>query len=315
MIVFFLSYAIRRRRKQRKLLEDMGKTQLSSRYLDNSGASSRAQLVPPMSAPPFRSFHPSDHHLNHFSHGRLNASYHPSIHSSFAPNLNRSQRGSRSDFDLRQSNLPGIDPRHHASIPYRVRSNTIHDNPRTFGTVDYSSNPFAPNQFRRSLPKSFSDCDLCKQRVVNEEHQRYSADQEPNWHAGQNASIDRRSEPKVYQDQIKEHFRERVTTGPIPDSELRPSPTAVEYSTVLPRHQRIPAEANGYTHHLPVEYLANEEHPGMNNENRTASYTVKYYERDDDDDPARNHFRRRSHDSRESQQASMRMNDRHQYYH
>lgn len=306
------------------MLEDTGKPPISSRYLDTSGASSRAQLVPPMSAPPVRSFHSTDPNFNQFPQHRLNASYRPSINSSFSPNLNRSPRASRSDFDLRQNNPPGIDYLHHASIPYRVRSTTTDDNPRGYGTMDHSSNHFAPNNLRRSLPKSFSDCDLCKQRIVDEEYQRYNNDKEENWHA-QNSTIDRRTEPKVYQDKVKEHFRERVTTCPISDSELPPSTTAVEYSTVLPRHQRMHNESSGFAHHLPVEYIPNEyprglneEHAGINNENRTASYTVKYYERDDEEDSARNHFQRRSHDSaRESQQMSMRMNDRHQhqYYH
>lgn len=319
----FLHACFRRRRKQRKLLGDTGKPPVSSRYLDGTGTSSRAQLVPPMSAaPPLRSFHSTDPNFSSFSQNRLNASYRPSMHPSFSPNLNRSPRASRSDFDLRQNDLPGIDYRHHASIPYRVRSMTTNDNPRGYGTMDHPSNHFGPNNLRRSLPKSFSDCDLCKQRIVNEEYQRYNNDQEESWHA-QNLSIDRRAEPKVYQDKVKEHFRERVTTRPIADSELLPSPTAVEYSTVLPRHQRMHNESSGFAHHLPVEYIpnefprgSNEEHAGMNNENRTASYTVKYYERDDEDDSARNYFQRRSQDStRESQQMSMRMNDRHQYYH
>ena len=294
------------------MLGDTGKPPIPSRYLDTSGASSRAQLVPPISAPPVRSFHSTDPNFNHSPHHRLNASYRPSINPSFSPNLNRSPRASRSDFDLR----------HHASIPYRVRSTTTDDNPRGYGTMDYPSNHFGPNNLRRSLPKSFSDCDLCKQRIVDEEYQRYNNDKEENWHT-QNSTIDRRTEPKVYQDKVKEHFRERVTTRPISDSEILPAAPAVEYSTVLPRHQRMHNESSGFAHHLPVEYIPNEfsrslneEHAGINNENRTANYTVKYYERDDEDDSARNHFQRRSHDSaRESQQMSMRMNDRHQYYH
>ncbi len=284
----------RRRRKQRKLLETLGKTGLSSRYLDASGASSRAQLVTPIPPP---SYLPSNTGT-HSSHHRLNASYHPSLNSSFAQNFNRYHRESQSELDLHHNSINGIDYR---SIPNRFRPTPLNENYRGYGTMDYSSNNFDGNHLRRSLPKSFSDCDLCKRRIINEEQQQYSKEQDDNWRL-------ENTQPRTYRDQIKE----RVISRPISDNELIPSST-VEYSTVLPRHQRI---TNENVHHLPFEYTQNENSnqeraTGISNEN---NYTGKYYQHDDDDE-TKNRLNRRLHDPREIQRMSMRMNDRHSYYH
>src|SRR5262249_36859305 len=158
-----------------------------------------------------------------------------------------------SDFDLHQNNDGGIDIRHHASIPYRIRPTISNDNLRGYGTIDYSSYNYDGNRQRRSLPKSFSDCDLCKQRVLNEEYQQYCNEQDDNWHLEN--SMERKGEPRAYRDKIKDRFRERVVPRQIPDTEVLPSSTsAVEYSTVLPRHQRIASESNrsnAPVHHLP----------------------------------------------------------------
>ncbi len=330
----------RRRRKQRKLLGAIGKTSLSSRYLDASGASSRAQLVTPLPPPP-----PST------TTGTLRPTnisqnvHYPLSNPSFAQNMERYYRESRSEFDLHHNNIGGIDYRHHASIPYRIRPTISNDNYRGYGTIDYSSNSYDGNRQRRSLPKSFSDCDLCKRRIINEEYQQYFNEQDDNWRLEN--TIDRRAEPRTYRDKIKERVRDRVTTRQIPDSEILPSSTpTVEYSTVLPRHQRIVSESNhstGPARHLPVEYISNEnpnhirtnefkrnasqERLGIstnpknivNAESNTSNLPGKYYDRDDDDD-TKTHFNRHLHDTREIQEMSMRMNDqqnfnRHQYYH
>jgi hypothetical protein len=314
--------------------------------LDASGASSRAQLVtplpPPLAAPALTNSgtHLAHHHLN----VSRNA-HHPFSNSSFAQNADRYYRESRSDYDLHQNSTGGIDYRHHASNPHRIRPTTLTDNPRGYGTLDNSSYNYDGNRQRRSLPKSFSDCDLCKRRVVNEEYQQYSHEQDDNWRLEN--TMERKAEPRAYRDKIKERFRERAATRQSPDNEIIPTPiTPVEYSTVLPRHQRIASDSNrstGPIHHLPFEYIPNEsphtirsselkrnsshERFGLNpnqphttsDENGTSNFKVKYYERDDDDE-TKTRLNRRSHDTREIQEMSMRMNDqqnlnRHQYYH
>jgi hypothetical protein len=281
--------------------------------LDASGASSRAQLVTPLSPSP-----PINNNTFHHTNVSQNIHYPSPLNSSFSQNIDRHHRSSRSEFDLHSSNnnniINGIDPRHHASIPYRIRPGISYENPRGYDTIDYNYD--GNRSQRRSLPKSFSDCDLCKRRVVNEEHQQYFNEQNDNWHLENNSS-ERKIEPRTYRDRIKERFRDRVTTHQIPDSEhLSPLPpmtttTAVanvEYSTVVPRHQRIASETNRSVHHLPFEYIPND---GNN-------LPVKYYEHSDDE--RKSSLNRRLNDTREIQEISMRMNDqqnfnRHQYYH
>jgi hypothetical protein len=328
-------FFFRRRRKQKKLLADIGKTNISSRYLDTSGASSRAQLVTPLPPPP-----PPSTNIGAYRTNTPQNIHYPLSNSSFSQNMERYHRSSRSDFDLNHDG--GIDSRHHASIPYRIRPTISNDNYRGFGTIDYN---YDANRPRRSLPKSFSDCDLCKRRVVTEEYQQYWNEQDDNWHLEN--TTERTVEPRTYRDKIKERIRERVTTRQVPDNELTPSSrTSVEYSTVLPRHQRIASgsnRSNGPIHHLPFEYISNEnpnnirtnefkrissqERLGMTtnqqhittDDSGTNNFTMKYYERDNDDG-TKIHLNRRGHDTREIQEMSMRMNDqqnlnRHQYYH
>ncbi len=305
--------------------------------MDASGASSRAQLVTPLPPAPLPLPPPAP--INNDTYHRTNVHY-PLTNSSFAENMERYYRSSRSDFDLHNNNnIGGIDYRHHASIPNRIRPIISDDNYRGYGTMD---NNYDGNRQRRSLPKSFSDCDLCKRRIINEEYQQYCNEKNDNWHLEN--TIEGKVEPRPYRDKIKERFRERIVTRQIPDNELIPSQppptTTVEYSTVLPRHQRIASESNrpnGPIHHLPFEYISNEnpnefkrnssqERLGMstnqqhliNNENGTNNFTMKYYEHDDNE--TRTRLNRRLHDTREMQEMSMRMNDqqnlnRHQYYH
>lgn len=304
--------------------------------MDASGASSRAQLVTPLSPSP-----PINNNTFHHTNVSQNIHYPTPLNSSFSQNIDRHHRSSRSDFDLHSSNnnniINGIDPRHHSSIPYRVRQGISYENPRGYDTIDYNYD--GNRSQRRSLPKSFSDCDLCKRRVVNEEHQQYFNEQNDNWHLENNSS-ERKIEPRTYRDRIKERFRDRVTTHQIPDSEhLSPLPpittTAVanvEYSTVVPRHQRIASETNRSVHHLPFEYIPNEhlnnikrnlseEHLGINQQqyrtNDGNNLSGKYYEHSDDE--RKSSLNRRLNDTREIQEISMRMNDqqnfnRHQYY-
>ena len=189
---------IRRRRKQKKILENIGKSELLS----------HVQLVRPGSYP---------HHGNPLM-----------ADNSFAQNFERYSRSSRSEFDLPQASM---------------RPSISNENLPT------------SSQFRRSLPKSFSDCDLCKKRV------------------------------------LKEEFDERPHTT-----------STVEYSTVLPRHQRMASDPNHQqpVRHLPFEYIPNDR------SNFHEDYAVKFYN---------NHNQDYLHDPREVQQMSMKINDKHQYFH
>ncbi|CAF2789708.1 unnamed protein product [Rotaria sp. Silwood2] len=344
LLIVALALLFRRRRKQQKVLEDITNTNVSSRYLDASGASSRVQLVPSLSSQNGNSTvhdtYPSPRCAS------ISQSAHRSLSSSpFAQNMERYYRDSRSDFDLYHNSLDGIDYRYHAPIPYRARSATSNGNYRGYGTIDHCSFNYDLNRHRRSLPKSFSDCNLCKRRVVNEEYQQYFNEQDDNWHLEN--SLEKRTEPRTYRDKIKERFRERSATRQNPDNDIPPSPsTTVEYSTILPRHQRIASESNcsnGPVRHLPFEYIPNETPSNIrnmefkrnlsqdrlatgnnqqhvtNDESGTNNFTMKFYDRDDDDD-TRNDLDRYLHERREVQQMSMKMNgqqnlNRPQYYH
>jgi hypothetical protein len=156
--------------------------------------------------------------------------------------MERDHRESRSDFDLHQSAMSGIDSHH--------RTANLN---RAYGTMDYGGARSSSMDHRRSLPKSFSDCDLCRRCVQTEEYRDYyHEDQDDNWRLEN--SIDRR-EHRAYREKVKERFRERLSVHPEPSS-------TVEYSTVLPRHQRITSESArstaGPVHHLPFEYIPND---------------------------------------------------------
>jgi hypothetical protein len=272
----------------------------TSRYLDTSGASSRAQLVTP----------PSNTGPGMNTYRRTNTSQSIS-YSPFAQNMERYHRESRSEYDL-----------NHASLPYRTRPMMTNVNYRPYGTIDYSSNIHR----RRSLPKSFSDCDLCKRQVMNEEYQHYYND-DNNWHLEN--TLERRAEPRSYREKIKERFRERLTVRQIPDTDILPSTsTAVEYSTVLPRHQRGGSGSIRPVQHLPFEYIPNDnvrtveykrnssqervtignnQQFGRNDDSGTTNFTVKFYDHDDDDIDT--HLDRCLHEAREVQEMSMRMSE------
>lgn len=312
-------------------------TNLSSRYLDASGASSRVQLVPSLS-PPNGNGNIHDIYSSHRRANALQNAHHSLSNSSFGQNMERYYRESRSDFDLYNNNLGGIDYRYHTSIPYRSRSTLSNgNNYRGYGTIDHSSLNYDANRQRRSLPKSFSDCDLCKRHATSEEYPQYFNVQDDNWHIEN--TIEQRTEPRAYRDKIKERFRERSGVRQLADNEATSSPMAtVEYSTVLPRHQRISSESNrsnGPVHHLPFEYIpsetlnnirttgfkrnlskdrlaaANNQQHMTDAETNTNDLTMKYYERDDDVDDvdSKNNFDRRLNESREVQEMSMRMNE------
>jgi hypothetical protein len=320
-------------------LKTVGTTNVSSRYLDTSGTSSRAQLVTPLPPPP------NNNGIGTTTQRRASTSQ--SLHyPPFAQNMERYHRDSRSDYDLHHSTMDGIDYRHHASIPYRTRGTTTNGIHRPYGTVDYSSRNYDGNH-RRSLPRSFSDCDLCKRHVVNEEYQQNYNEEDDSWHLEN--TIERRlpPEPRTYREKIKERFRERLTVRKLPDEDV--SPSTVEYSTVLPRHQRNTSESyrsNGPVHHLPFEYIPNEnsnnvrtveynrnateervavgntQHHGVSDESGTTNFTVKFYEHDDENEQE-NRLDRCLHEAREVQEMSMRMSEqqqqqqfsRHQYHH
>jgi hypothetical protein len=298
----------------------------SSRYLDTSGTSSRAQLVTPLPPPNGSGLGMATHR-----HGSASQSLHyPLTTSSFAQNMERYHRESRSDFDLHHN----IDYDHHTSMPYRNRSAMAYDGHRPYGTVDYPSRNYNANG-RRSLPKSFSDCDLCKRQVVGEEYQQYYDEQDDNWRLEN--SMERRAEPQAYREKIKERIRERLTVRKIPDADILPPATAttVEYSTVLPRHQRVGSD--GQAQHLPFEYTPNEnpknvrsveykrnsseervavgnnQARSINDDNGATNFTVKFYDRDDED--SENRLDRCLHEAREVQEMSMRMSEQQQQQH
>ena len=324
----------RRRRKQRKALNTIASRNLSSRHLDTSGTSSRAQLVTPFSSPPTTSATGID------AHHRANASqsvHYPVSTPSFSQSTERYHRESRSDFDLHHNTINGVDYRYNTSIPPRSRSAMTNAARRPYGTIDYSSANIYGSR-RRSLPKSFSDCDLCKRQVFTKEYQHYHDEHDDNWHLED--AFERRAEPRAYREKIKERFRERLTVRKVPDTDvLPPSTTTVEYSTVLPRHQRIGSEPNyshGPVHHLPFQYVPNEnsknirtveykrnssqerfaignnQQHSINDDSGSTNFTVKFYERDDYDDDIEHRLNQCLHEAREIQEMSMRMSDQQQ---
>ncbi len=274
----------------------------SSHYLDTSGTSSRAQLVTPPNN--------NDPRINTYRRASTSQSI---SNIPFAQNMERYQRESRSEFDL-----------YHASVPYRTRTVMTNTNFRPYGTIDYSSNV----NRRRSLPKSFSDCDLCKRQVFNEEYRHYY-DEDENWNLEN--TLEQRVEPRTYREKIKERFRERFIVRNIPDTDVLPSTSTktVEYTTILPRHQRVTSESTRPVQHLPFEYIPNDnvrtveykrnsneervtignnQQRGINDDNGITNFTVKFYERDSDDD-MENHLDRCLHEAREVQEMSMRMSE------
>jgi hypothetical protein len=286
-------------------LKNIGINNYASRYLDTSGTSSRAQLVTPPNNP--------GPGMNTYRRSSVSQT---TSNSGFAQNMERYHRESRSEFDL-----------HHAgSIPYRTRTTMTSVNYRPYGTIDYSSN-INNHHRRRSLPKSFSDCDLCKRQVFNEEYQHNYRDDD-NWQLEN--TLERRGEPRTYREKIKERFRERLTVRNIPDTDILPPPTTttVEYSTILPRHQRIGSESIRPVQHLPFEYIPNDnvrtveykrnsnqervtignnQQHGITDDNGTTNFTVKFYEHDDDN--TENRLDRCLHEAREVQEMSMRMSE------
>ncbi|CAF1125020.1 unnamed protein product [Adineta ricciae] len=324
LLVIVLALLFQRRRKQRKALDSLNSKTTTSRYLDTSGTSSRAQLVTPL--PP-----PSGTGMSTYRRSTLTRSTnHPIYNSSFAQNMERYHRESRSDFDLHHNSIYGTDYSHHSSMPYRSRTPLANQSYRPYGTIDYSGRNYNANQHRRrSLPKSFSDCDLCKRHVFTQEYQHYY-DEDDNWRLEN--SVERRAEPRPYREKLKERFRERLTVRHVPDSDALPS-SSVEYSTILPRHQRISSESARGVQHLPFEYIPNDnsknvrtveykrnsnqehvaignnQHRGLNDESGTSNFTVKFYERDDDDDELNTRLDRCLHETREVQEMSMRMSE------
>ncbi|CAF1028220.1 unnamed protein product [Rotaria sordida] len=334
LVVIVLALLFHRRRKQQKIISNITTKNLSSRYLDTSGTSSRAQLVTPL-PPPIN----NDTGMDTYRRTTTSQNIHyPLSTSSFAQNTERYHRESRSDFDLHHNTMNNVNYGYHTSIPCRNRTimtNGIH---RPYGTIDYSS---INNNFhrRRSLPKSFSDCNLCKQQIFSDEYQHYYDEENDNWHLEDNK--EQQLESRAYREKIKEHFRERLTVRKIPDTDiLPPSTTTVEYSTILPRHQRIGSQSNRsngqVVHHLPFQYIPNDDSTNVrtveykrnssqervavgsnqqqqhtiNDENGTTNFTVKFYERDDDD--IENQLDRCLHEAREVQEMSMRMSEQQQ---
>lgn len=259
---------------------------------------------------------------------------------SFARNMDRYHRSSRSDFDLHQSTLNGVDYRYQTGAPYPY-TNQVHSGMNHSGRMmDYQTGFYSPDQRRRPLPKSFSDCNLCKRQVFLDEAYNQRDD---NWRL-ENSSDHRRSlssEPKVY----RERIQERLSVRQVP-ADVNPMNSShgghVEYSTVIPRHQRIGSESarsNGFAgNSLPFEYIPNESASNVrtveykrneneerfiigNNESSTDDYgstnfSVKFYQRDDENERDFAHrLDRCLHEAREVQEMSMRMTEQQQQQH
>lgn len=302
--------------------------------MDASGTSSRVQLVPSLLSPPGVNNNLHETYLPRHRSSLSESFHHPLPTSSYIQNMDQYYRENQNDFDLHQNGFDGINYRHHSSIPYRLRSLPLNDNNKGYGTMDYSSFNYDINRHRRSLPKSFSDCNLCKRRVADEEYQQYLNGQDDNWQFG--STFDRRAEQRTYRDKIKDRSRERSTAQQSPGSDgaTRSSATTVEYSTVLPRQQRINSEAarsNGPVHHLPFEYVQNEPSNNIHkiefkrnlsqsrlttgntqqyipvDESGVTNMTMRFYEHDDND--TKHYPDQPSRDGREVQEMSMRMNE------
>ena len=307
--------------------------------------SSRAQLVTPLPVP----LSGGGGMITRSSHRLTSASqtiHYPLPSPSFARNMERYHRESRSDFDLHHSAMSGVDYRPVPSLPYYSRSTFANGVNRAYGTMDCVSRSDMSDR-RRSLPKSFSDCDICKRRVYAEEYQNYQEEESDNWRL-ENSMGRRAASPvdfsRPYRERVKERFRERLIVRKVPDSDpLVASSGTVEYSTVMPRNQRISSESNrsniGPVHHLPFEYTPNDtthqarstEHKRYSSEERlsfanqqqqttgdergSANFTVKFYERDDDEeeDDLEKRLDRCLHEAREVQEMSMRMSEQQQY--
>ena len=313
------SLSFRRRRKRQKRLEPLEKNNLTARYLDTSGTTSRTQLVTP--------YPPAVPPLAGEALGRTQSIRYPlngsqTVHypnQSFAQNFDRYHRESRSD-----QNLPRADYR-----PY----------PRGYDTIDYAGyqTEAARRRQRRPLPKSFSDCDLCKRRVFNEEYSNYASDQEHSDNYPWRDSLDREEstrEPRPYREKIKERFRERLTVRHIPDNELLPSSNKpMDYSASLPQRATLPFEyqpMNNPNHVRTVEYQRNagderlmvgNQHQSNHEDLGPTNFTVKFYQNENDQmDPRRDFVDRSFRDAKEVQEMSMRMNetpsypDRFNYY-
>lgn len=235
---------------------------------------------------------------------------HPSMSSpTFARNMERFHRESRSDFNLHENPTNSID--------YRSR------------TFDY---PFYNDDFsrrarqRRSLPKSFSDCDLCKRRVLNEDFEMNSIDGE------QNENFSWKNSPRhvrPYREKLKERVRERLTIRNLGEDERFSSCL----TSTLPHSTRMTTSSQ----QLPFEYIPNDstnpvrtveyQRNGTNerfsvdnrrskysmneNDDGTTNFSVKFYPTDQTNptDPRKDYHERSFNDAKEVQEMSMKMNE------
>ena len=225
-------------------------------------------------------------------------------------NFDRYHRESRSDQNLHRADFR----------PYPMTNNGVH--PRGYETMDYpgyQTDVVRRSRQRRPLPKSFSDCDLCKRRVFNEEYSNYASDQEQNENYPWRDSLDREEstrEPRTYREKIKERFRERLTVRHIPDTDLPSSPPRQHlpfdyHSMTNPNHVRtVEYQRNAGDERLTV---GNQHHPN-HDESGATNFTVKFYQNEND------RIDRSFREAKEVQEMSMRMNetppfaDRFHYY-
>lgn len=251
----------------------------------------------------------------------------PSMNS-FARSYDRYQRESQSDYNLHQSAMRAMD--------YYGQPSNIDLHRRGYDTMNYARTQDDLSHSyrrRRSLPKSFSDCNLCRRSMFNED---YLGDDEQfqNWQ--RHKSLEQREmtdDARVYRENVKERFRERLTVRQIPDTDVLPVTTkAIEYTTVVPsQSQRMNGSIRMRGSHcqLPVEYIPNE---NRNRYQRNASneclstfnhqqYTMadeylnrinanRIYQNQDDHFDARREFFDRSYDdTNEVQELSMRLHE------
>jgi hypothetical protein len=190
--------------------------------------------------------------------------------------------------------------------------------------------PTRAQHYRRALPKSFSNCDLCQRGVADEEHPTNSVDRVRDARCHWQKSLERQ-EPRTYRQKIKERVRERLTARQLPDN----GPLSTDQSSIRPLHQRAASDSRGGngSRHLPFEYVpyettnagragtysrhAADEHPSTNNpmsctnngEDDDTNFTVTFYPHERTHSGARNASLDRSFDdANEVQEMSLRIN-------
>ena len=259
----------------------------------------------------------------------------PATHG-FAENLERYHQGSQSDYNLHQNTLRSMD--------YRAYPSSHDVQRRGYGTVTYSTtqdDSARPYRQRRALPKSFSDCDLCRRSMISEDYPSYLTEDEQteNWQWQKSLQSEESTrESRGYRERIKERFRERLTVRQMADSDALPTSTKIiEYGSVIPSHQRSTHESahlRSSQRQIPFQYIPNENRNTLNknqyqghtaseglsmanhhqylaeNEHFRSNLTDRFYPSESSQSDVRRDFVDRSfHDAKEVQELSMRLHE------